>query len=73
MVVGHRRFVDKLKLGGTLFVFTGRLDHRLASKHKALKGSLKKWSKNEQGNLKIQRSMLLSQMEAWTLYLIVEH
>jgi len=44
MVVGHRRFVDKLKLGGTLFVFTGRLDHRLASKHKALKGKLKKWS-----------------------------
>ncbi|KAG5575630.1 hypothetical protein H5410_055764 [Solanum commersonii] len=37
-------FIDKLKLGGTLFVFTGRLDYILAIKLKALKGKLKKWS-----------------------------
>ncbi|KAG5575693.1 hypothetical protein H5410_055827 [Solanum commersonii] len=40
------------------FVFTGRLDYILACKHKALKGRLKKWSKNEQGNLKIQRGRI---------------
>ncbi|KAG5615865.1 hypothetical protein H5410_015689, partial [Solanum commersonii] len=44
------------------FEFTRRPDFILASKLKALKGKLKEWSMNEQGNLKLQKSRLLNEM-----------
>ncbi|XP_047259929.1 uncharacterized protein LOC124892764 [Capsicum annuum] len=42
----------------------GKLDYLLAYKLKALKGKLKEWSREEKGNLSLQRFTLLSRMTA---------
>lgn len=45
-----------------LFYFIERPDYILACKLRALKSTLKKWRKTEQGNLNSQRKKLLGQM-----------
>lgn len=42
--------------------FSGKLDYILVCNLKALKGKLKEWSRNEQGNHKLQKNKLISQM-----------
>ncbi|KAG5605000.1 hypothetical protein H5410_026492 [Solanum commersonii] len=46
-----------------LFVGPRNIQNPISTLKIDYKGKLKEWSKNEQGNLKIQRSKLLSQME----------
>ena len=56
------RIVDRIKVWWNDFEFYGKPDYILACKLKALKEKLKEWSRNEQGNLKLQKNNLLNQM-----------
>ncbi|KAH0689226.1 hypothetical protein KY289_016584 [Solanum tuberosum] len=62
-------FLDKVREWRSSFGFTRRPDFILASKLKALKGKLKEWSMNKQGNLKLQKSRLLNEMVVLVLWL----
>jgi len=55
-------FVERIKDWWNAFEFYGKPDYILACKLKALKGKLKEWSRNEQGNLNLQKNNLLIQM-----------
>lgn len=57
-------FVDRVKAWWLSFTFLGKPDYLLACKLKALKGKLKEWSREEKGNLSLQRSTWLSRMAA---------
>ncbi|KAF3628209.1 hypothetical protein FXO38_04523 [Capsicum annuum] len=50
-------FVEKVKNWWSEFEFYGKPDYILACKLKALKGKLKQWSRQEQGNLKLQKNI----------------
>lgn len=58
----QEEFVDRIKVWWNDFEFYGKPDYILACKLKALKEKLKEWSRNEQGNLKLQKNNLLNQM-----------
>ncbi|KAG5598653.1 hypothetical protein H5410_030023 [Solanum commersonii] len=55
-------FVERIKDWWNAFEFYGKPDYILACKLKSLKGKLKEWSRNEQGNLNLQKNNLLIQM-----------
>lgn len=55
-------FVERIKDWWNAFEFYGKPDYILACKLKAVTGKLKEWSRNEQGNLNLQKNNLLIQM-----------
>ena len=55
-------FVDRTKVWWNDFEFYRKPDYILACKLKALKGKLKEWGRNEQGDLKLQKNNLLNHM-----------
>uniref|UniRef100_A0A0V0HVN8 Putative ovule protein n=1 Tax=Solanum chacoense TaxID=4108 RepID=A0A0V0HVN8_SOLCH len=55
-------FIDKIRSWWEFFCIYRKPDYILACKLKALKGKLKEWSKEEKGNLLLERSILLNKM-----------
>lgn len=55
-------FTDRISSWWYSFTFHGKPDYILACKLKALKEKLKEWSKEERGNLQIQKTNLLNKM-----------
>lgn len=54
--------MDRIKGWWESFEFTGKPDHILACKLKALKGKLKKWCRTNMGNLGTQKIQILSEL-----------